>query len=135
MTSTPGQGDAISAAQGLTGALDAMAEQLKSVNARQDRTRKIVGGLVISLCLDLLITGGLGYNTWRQNSAQDTLHASEIRQCQLTNAARRQDIAIWNRLLTVPATAPAAAKAEVADLKRLVRVKDALRDCAAAYRK
>lgn len=59
-------------------------------------------------------------------------HTSNIQQCQLANDTRVQDIAIWNRLLSVsPATA--AGKAEIADLKHLVKVKDTPRDCAAAY--
>jgi hypothetical protein len=59
-------------------------------------------------------------------------HVSNLQQCQLANETRVQDIAIWNRLLSVSPSA-AAAKAEVADLERLVKVKDTPRDCAAAY--
>jgi hypothetical protein len=106
------------------------------------RDRRILTGLVISISLDLLITAGLGWNTLRQNSAQDalsaaqaTIHASDVQQCHIANETRAQDIAIWNRLLKVPANATPTQKALVADLERLVRVKDTPRDCAAAYGK
>lgn len=59
--------------------------------------------------------------------------ASNIQQCQPANVTRGQDIAIWNRLLQVPPTVSAAAKAEVAQLEHLVQVKDTPRDCTAAY--
>jgi hypothetical protein len=131
----PEQDPAVTAADGLAASLTAMAEQLGKLGKRQGRQRRLVIGLAVSICLDLLITAGLGYNTVRQNSVQDRIHASEITQCQLANGARAQDIAIWNRLLQVPASAPAAQKAEVAELKHLVGVKDKPRDCAAAFRK
>jgi hypothetical protein len=64
----------------------------------------------------------------------DAQARSNLQQCQLANVSRSQDIAIWNRLLTVsPPPKSAAALAELADLKRLVRIKDAPRNCAAAY--
>jgi hypothetical protein len=57
-----------------------------------------------------------------------------IRQCEQANVSRSQDIAIWNRLLNVkPLPKSPAALAEIADLERLVKVKDTPRDCAAAY--
>jgi hypothetical protein len=133
----PEQDPAVTAADGLSASLTAMTLQLGKLGKRQRRQRRLVIGLVVSICLDLLITAGLGYNTIRQNDVQNGIRASDIRQCQLTNTARAQDIAIWNRLLTIPAGAPssAAQKSEVADLERLVRAKDKPRDCAAAFRK
>lgn len=130
-----GEDDAVDVARELTGSLQALAGQMSRLTRSEKRNRRIIAGLVISFALDLAVTAGLGYNTIRQNSTQDAIHASEIQQCQLANGTRRQDIAIWNRLLTVPASAPAAQKAEVADLRRLVQVKDMPRDCAAAYKK
>ena len=139
----------IAVAMELTGSFQAMTGQLERLNGRQDRAdrrdrrlRRVIAGLAVSLCLDLAITAGLGWNTIRQNdiqarqvAIQDGIRASDIRQCQLSNISRGQDIAIWNRLLTIPASATAAQKAEVAALERLVHVKDKPRDCAAAFRK
>jgi hypothetical protein len=130
--------DALTTAQGLTAALEAMAGQLKAVNDRQDRTRKIVAGLVVSICLDLLITAGFGYNTVQVNDAQAASHASEISACQQANVNRVQDIAIWNRFLGD--IAPAAAqtpkvKAELAEINKLIAVKDTPRQCQKLYAK
>lgn len=64
-------------------------------------------------------------------------HDGNVRQCQLANVSRQQDIAIWNRLLNVPPEArkkeTPAQRQEVKDLERLVRVKDTPRDCNAAF--
>ncbi len=133
---------ALAAAAGLAASLSAMTAQMGRLTRSQKWYRRIAVILAVSFCADLAITGGLAYNTIRQNSiqhsisaTQDALRASDVRQCQLANVTRQQDIAIWNALLRVPASATAAQKAEVADLERLVRVKDAPRDCNAAYNK
>jgi hypothetical protein len=79
----------------------------------------------------IIITAVLVANYGRVLAAQ---HASDITQCQIANNTRQQDIAIWNRLLNVsPAPPSAAARAEIAELQRLVAVKDTPRNCAAAY--
>jgi hypothetical protein len=129
------QDAALAAAAELAASFQAMTAQMKRLARTTRRNRRVVAALAASFALDLLVTAGLGYNTVRVNSAQDGIRASEIAQCGLANAARRQDIAIWNRLLTVPASAHPTAeqKAEVADLERLVKVKDTPRDCKAAY--
>lgn len=126
---------AIAAAADLAGSLQAMTAQMKRLSRTGKLNRRLITGLVISFAVDLAVTGGLAYSTIRQNDIQAAARASDVRQCQLANVARAQDIAIWNRLLQVPASAPASARAEVADLERLVRVKDTPRDCAAAYAK
>ena len=130
-----GEDEALDAAAALTGSLQALTAQMARLTRSEKRNRRIIAALVISLCLDILITAGLGYNTIRQNEVQNGIRASDIRQCQLANVARQQDIAIWNRLLQIPASAhpTAAQKAEVAELKHLVGIKDKPRDCAAAY--
>ena len=58
---------------------------------------------------------------------------SNISQCQASNKSRQQDIAIWNRLLRVSPTT-AEGKAEVAELKELVRIKDTPRNCVNAFK-
>lgn len=124
---------ALAAAAELAESFQAMAAQMKRLTRDQKRNRRVIASLAVSFTLDLLVTVGLGYNTIRQNDIQDGIRASDIRQCQLANISRGQDIAIWNRLLTIPSSAAAAQKAEVAELKHLVGVKDKPRDCAAAY--
>jgi hypothetical protein len=145
----PEQDPAVTAAAGLAASFQAMTAQMTRLTRSQKWYRRIVVVLAISFCLDLLVTAGLGYNTIQVNRALDAsraaaaaatrtaaaLRASDIRQCQQNNDGRGKDIAIWNRLLTIPASATAAQKAEVADLERLVGVKDKPRDCAAAFRK
>ena len=134
--------DPVAAAAELTESFKAMTAQMARLARRGKRDRRIIIGLLISICLDLLITTGLGYNTFRQIRAEDalaatqaTFHASVVQQCEISNVTRAQDIAIWNRLLKAPANATPAQKALVADLERLVQLKDAPRDCAAAYSK
>jgi hypothetical protein len=61
-------------------------------------------------------------------------HDSNVQQCRLANTARQQDIAIWNRITAVLPSATAAERSFSADLRRLARVKDAPRNCTAAYR-
>jgi hypothetical protein len=90
---------------------------------------------VIQVALITVVVVLLIQNSGLSRANQENIaaqHVSSLQQCQLANDTRQQDIAIWNRLLGVSPTAPAA-KAEVADLKHLVKVKDTPRDCAAAY--
>ena len=129
-----GPDPAFAAAAALTDSFQAMTAQMKRLARSEKRNRRIIAALVVSFCLDLAVTAGIGYDTARQDSVQNSIRASDIRQCQLANVARQQDIAVWDRLLAVPVTASAAARAEVAELDRLVRVKDTPRDCAAAFR-
>jgi hypothetical protein len=153
MTSTPGQPDAAgsltAALEGmdrLTVALDGMSERLREVSGRLSvaeesahRLRLIVRALVVSFCLDLLITAGFGYNTVRVNGAQDATHTSEVSACQQANVNRSQDIAIWNRFLgdIAPPGTPRTAKvkAELAEINKLIKVKDTPRDCQSLYPK
>ena len=77
-------------------------------------------------------------NSYLQNQNSQRIkgqHDSQIQQCELANTTREQDAAIWNRLLSIstPRSASPEAKAIVADLRRLVDIKDTPRDCAAAY--
>ncbi|HEX3960917.1 MAG TPA: hypothetical protein VHZ03_30580 [Trebonia sp.] len=155
MTSTPGPGDALPAADltavlagmdRLTAALDGMAGQLKAVSERltvaedANRTnRHIIIALVVSFCLDLLVTAGFGWNTVQVNGAQNASHDSQISACQQANVNRAQDIAIWNQFLTdiAPPGTPETAKvkAELAGLSKLVQVKDEPRNCQKLYAK
>ena len=115
------QDAALAAAAELAASFQAMTAQMKRLTRDQKRNRRVIAALAASFALDLLFTAGLGYNTIRQNEVQNGIRASDIRQCQLANVARQQDIAIWNRLLRLPAGAKATAaqKAEVAELKHL----------------
>jgi hypothetical protein len=143
----PPQGNAaLAAAQGLTEALDAVSGQLKAVRARLTvtekdarRNRHIIIGLVVSFCLDLLVTAGFGWNTVQVNGAQNASHDSQISACRQANTNRAEDIAIWNQFLTdiAPPGTPETAKvkAELAGLNRLVKIKDEPRDCQSLYAK
>lgn len=155
MTSTPGPPDpapavdpltaALEGMDRLTAAIDGMSKQLKAVSGRltvaEETTRgnrRIIVGLIVSFCLDLIVTAGFGYNTVQVNGAQGANHASEINACQQANVNRAQDIAIWNRFLAdlAPAAAKSAkAKAELAGINALVKIKDAPRDCQQLYAK
>jgi hypothetical protein len=88
--------------------------------------------MTVTLVLFGVMAGLVIYLVAKVSAAEGAAHASSLQQCQLANATRRQDIAIWNRLLNAPAKT-AAAKAEITDLEHLVKVKDAPRDCASAY--
>jgi hypothetical protein len=129
------QDAALAAAAELAASFQAMTAQMERLARTTRRNRRVIAALAASFALDLAVTAGLGYNTVRVNSAQDGIRASDIRQCQLANVSRGQDIAIWSRLLRLPPgmKATAAQKAEVAELKHLVGVKDTPRDCQAAY--
>jgi len=85
------------------------------------------------VALIVLVAVLLGANSRNIASQQK----SNIQQCQASNTSRQQDDAIWNRLLNVtPAQAAKetpAQLAEIADLERLVKVKDTLRNCNAAF--
>ncbi len=128
-----GEDPAVAAAAGLVDTFRAMTEQMTRLTRSQKWYRRIIIILVISFSLDLAVTAGLGYNTIRQNNVEGTIRQNDIQQCMLSNMSRSQDIAVWNRLLKAPASASAAQKAEAADLERLVGIKDALRNCIAAY--
>jgi hypothetical protein len=88
--------------------------------------------MTVTLVLFAALVALVIYLVTQVSAAENAAHASDIRQCQLANATRVQDIAIWNRLLDVPAKTPAA-KTEIADLEYLVKVKDTPRNCASAY--
>lgn len=73
-----------------------------------------------------------------QNAANTAaIHAAQLESCRASNTARQRDVAIWNRLLSVtPAQRAAetpAARAEVAQLEHLVKVKDSAVNCEALY--
>lgn len=66
------------------------------------------------------------------------IHDSQLTSCRNSNSARVQDIAIWNRLLRISPAQRAketqAQRAEVVDLKRLVKRKDSPVNCRVLYR-
>lgn len=129
-------GELTVAMEGARTDLQSLRKELVSVRADSDRRGRIVTGVIISICLDLLITAAFAWNTIRVNSAEDATHASNLQQCQLANITRQQDIAIWRQFLAD--LAPAAAgtpktAAELAQVNALVKVKDTPRDCTSAY--
>ena len=71
--------DPVAAAAELSESFKAMTTQMARLARRGKRDRRVIIGLLISICLDLLITAGLGYNTFRQIRAEDTLAATQSR--------------------------------------------------------
>lgn len=86
----------------------------------------------------IIISTVLVSRTASESAANTRLIAAQqqasIIQCRLANENRQQDIAIWNRLLTVspPPKDPAALR-EIAELEHLVKIKDTPRNCTAAF--
>lgn len=87
---------------------------------------------VVLTALTVVVVILVSQNSRNINSQQ----RNNVRQCQLANVTRQQDIAIWNRLLQLPAgmKATAAQKAEIAELEHLVKIKDTPRDCTQAFK-
>jgi hypothetical protein len=147
-------GELTVAMEGARTDLQSLRDELKSVREDSEardaelaksarRSRRIIAGVIISVCLDLLITAGFAWNTIRVNDAQNASraiqnasHASQITACQQANVNRGQDAAVLNQILAdvaPPAARTPKVEAELAVLDRLIRVKDAPRNCAALY--
>lgn len=79
----------------------------------------------------LLFAAAVGLDIFLVIRVSDVANANQknaVSSCQQSNVSRQEDIAVWNRILgTTPATA--AGRAEVADVKRLVKVKDTPHVC------
>jgi hypothetical protein len=146
VSETTPDSELLAAVDRVTAALGGVRDDLKSLRreletARKDvrRSQNIITGLVISFCLDLAVTGLVGWNTIRVNDTQDASRASAISACRQANVNRRQDIAIWDRFLDDIAPPAARAKttpkvrAELTEINRLIRVKDAPRNCVVLY--
>jgi hypothetical protein len=133
MTAEP---DPVAAAAALTEQFREMSGHLSRLQRSRTRDRRILAGLVVSLCLDLAVTIGLGYNTARVNDAQHQGRASLVSACRLANVNRAQDIAVWNTFFTLaapPATRTAGTRKLIAAIDAKVRVKDTPRDCVRLY--
>jgi hypothetical protein len=126
----PDARDPVAAAEGLTRTLQGLTEQFARLQRSERRWRLLVAGLSASLVLDLALTGGLGYNTIRQNDTQSAAHADVLKACALANADRVKDIAVWDDVLALAAP---GRRAEAAGIAARVRAKDKLRNCAALY--
>jgi hypothetical protein len=138
----PPQG-ALEAVRDLQGAIEGMRADLRAATARlataeqtAKRLKRLVAGLAISLCLDLLITAGFGWNTVRVNQAEDTSHADQIAACQQGNTARRQDAAVWDIFLgdiAPPKAQTPKIKALLAGIDKRIAIKDTPKNCVKAY--
>lgn len=135
---------ALETARALQGALEGVSDDLKTISERlgdaekaQRRSRHIITGLIVSFCLDLLVTAGVGWNAIRVDETQNSSHADLISSCQQANVARQQDAAVWDTFLSDIAP-PGARTPEVrvllAGIDERIRAKDALHNCAAQYR-
>jgi hypothetical protein len=103
--------------------------------AQQGKSRRNLRLLAVSVALDVALSVALGALALSQAHTSEAIHNSQVSACQQANVSRAEDIAIWNRLLRLPAGATSAQKSEVAELEKLVGVKDSPRNCAALYRK
>lgn len=161
---TPDQ-EAISTARALTAVLGGVQGELKAVNERQDkaerfshRSRVIIVITVISLLIDLTVTGLFINNNVRLDHATAALHATtmelqhtratvaEVHQtllagCLAGNQNKHGQVLIWKKLasLTPPAasTPPAVAAQQEAKVQKFlafVEQVDGPRNCAAAYK-
>lgn len=140
----PAPQGALETAQALQHALEAMSADLQTVSKRLGSTEKtarrlkhIVIALAVSLCLDLLITAGFGWNTVRVNQSENASHADQITACDQGNVARRQDAAVWHTFLgdiAPPKVQTPKVKALLAGIDRRIAEKDARRNCASLYR-
>ena len=88
-------------------------------------------GVVIAVLIAVVVLLVFQTNTAvdRANKAITAVRQTAVLNCLENNVARQQDIAIWNRLLTVSSPPSAAVKAEIADLNALVKIKDTPRPC------
>jgi hypothetical protein len=135
MTAEP-EPDPVAAAAALTEEFAETNRQLARLQRSRIRDRRILAGLVVSLCLDLAVTIGLGYDTVRVNDAQHQGRASLVSACRLANVNRAQDIAVWNTFFTLaapPATRTGKTRKLIAAIDAKVRVKDSPRDCVKLY--
>ena len=122
----PDETDPVAVAEALTEQFRLWGDRFAGLQRSRTKDRKIVIGLFISIILVVLVAGGLVYELYQN-------HANQIAACQQANQNRKEDIAIYNRFLRLPPHATAAQKKEVADLKRLVRIKDTPRNCGQLY--
>jgi uncharacterized protein HemX len=106
-----------------------------AIVAQQGKSRRNLRWLAVSVVLDVALSVALGALAFGQAHTSEAIHNSQVSACQQANVKRAQDVAVWNRLLRLPPTATSAQKTEIAELEKLVGVKDAPRDCAALYRK
>lgn len=99
--------------------------------------RAITVLVVISVTVNLVLAAAFVFLAIQQGNNSRAIHNSQVAACRTSNQIRLQDIAIWNRLLTVSPAQRAqqdqAARAEVRELEHLVAVKDTPVNCAAIY--
>lgn len=92
-------------------------------------SKRLVMGMIASVVLDICLSVAVIFLGVGVISSQNTAHQNTVTACQAANVSRQEDIAIWNRLLTVPGTPSAAQAKEIKELEHLVAVKDTPRTC------
>jgi hypothetical protein len=135
----------LEAIRGLQGAIEAMSADLQAATSRlataektAQRLKHIVAGLVVSLCLDLLITAGFGWNTLRVNADENAINADQINACQQSNTMRGQDAAIWDTFLSdiaPPKTRTPKVNALLRGIDKRIAIKDTPKNCQRLYAK
>lgn len=112
-------------------------ESIASLVAADQRRRRHVRILAISLALDVLLTIGFGYITARTHSlaAQaESNHQSLVRNCETGNEARTKNKQLWTYILSLPPSNDGQASTpeqqrRVDDFKKFLDETFALRDC------
>jgi hypothetical protein len=137
---TVGEDTAVGAARKALALVDQLVKivsaiQTKLTGLARDRKhdRKIIIGLVVSICLDVSLSVVTIFLAVGLNSAQNSVTQTNLAQCTANNSARVDDALLWNTFLNDAAPPgkklpPAQAK-EVAHLRSVVSSKDAQRDC------
>jgi len=110
-----------------------LADKIDLLAANVARSKRVARLLGIVVVIVVLLAGGGGYLAVQNHDNATANTRAEVAQCQEGNTTRLQDIAIWNKLLALPANATAAQKAEVSQLTALVKVKDTPKNCAVIY--
>jgi hypothetical protein len=135
MTSDPGEDQVREAASKALVVAAALADTLSQLSDRLSKLQKskaskrLVIGMIASVVLDICLSVAVIFLGLGVVNTQDIAHRSAMTSCQQSNVSRLEDIAIWNRLLTVPGTPTAAQAKEIAELEHLVKIKDAPRIC------
>ena len=124
--------DAITTAQGLTGALQGVTDEIKQLRRYGRFNRRFI---IVDIALTVLLAfvGGLSAHAVSQSSAASVLaqqnHTAQIVTCQAGNQARAQNEQLWAYVITLLTSSPprpgttAAQKAEAARVVALLRAK------------
>ena len=135
--------EAISAAKGLTGALEAVAGELKYLRNYGRTNRHLIVVTFASIALDLILTFFLVFTYSTAHDAGQVAsaeHSSLIASCVAGNQTRAEQVQLWDHLAALSTPPPhetpaqkARGEQEIAMLLQYIRRVFKPRDCAVAY--